>query len=417
MSLLLPFAAIVAGLLILIWSSDRFVRGAATLAKRWGISQIIIGMVIIGFGTSLPEMLVSALSALKDCPEIAIGNAYGSNIANIALILGVSTLICPLVVHPLCLRRDLPSLTAATLLAGVVICDYIWGNSPEVSRTDALIMLAAFGGIMFWTARSGKDNLDTSADSEETAEPLWSVRRAVLWVFLGLALLLGGSYILVWGAVAVAKALGVSELVIGLTIVAVGTSLPELASAIAAARQRQPDLVIGNILGSNLFNTLVVVGIAGAVKPFPVSPEVLFRDYPLMLGLLLLLFLSCKSWRGRPGTISRRGGSLLLAVYIGYTLWLICTAGATVLIDNRTPEEFSAGHLPRAINLPYDTIGEHIAEKVPNKNQVIKMYCRSGRRTGIAKTTLEKLGYTRVENLGGMESAAKTLGVAVEKGE
>lgn len=425
MNLLLPILAVLAGLATLTVSSDRFVKGAATVARHFGISPLVIGIVIIGFGTSLPEMLVSALSALEGSPGLALGNAYGSNIANVALILGVSGLLCPLAFQPSCQRRDLPWLAAATIASGVMLYDWLGFGPPALSRLNAVLMLALFGFVMAATMRGGKQAAPAIGDADagagaargapgaaarllaflfdwgayvlgaalvafaglsflaalgaaafaqahgwgwvvaglfpqlsrlwlffpltlcvavlaftirgarggsrpaapapesEEKEELWPVRKAFAWVFAGLALLLGSSYMLVWGATAIAKALGVSDLVIGLTIVAIGTSLPELAAAVAAARQKEADLAIGNVLGSNLFNTLVVVGIAGAIAPFKVPPEVLTRDYPVMFLLLLILALCGRPWRGRAeGRIGRIDGAILLAIYVGYNLML-----------------------------------------------------------------------------------------------
>lgn len=424
--LLLPILAVLAGLATLTVSSDRFVKGAATVARHFGISPLVIGIVIIGFGTSLPEMLVSALSAFEGSPGLALGNAYGSNIANVALILGVSGLLCPLAFQPSCQRRDLPWLAVATIASGVMLYDWLGFGPPALSRLNAILMLALFGFIMVATMRGGKQASPAHAigdagaargapgaaarllaflfdrgayvlgaalvafaglsffaalgaaafaqahgwgwlvaghfpqlsrlwlffpltlcvavmaftvrnaraperaapapaapETEDAAGPEWSIRKAFAWVFAGLLLLLGSSYLLVWGAVAIAKALGVSDLVIGLTIVAIGTSLPELAAAVAAARQKEADLAIGNVLGSNLFNTLVVVGIAGVIAPFKVPPEVLTRDYPAMFLLLLILALCGRPWRGRAeGRIGRVDGAILLTLYVGYNLLL-----------------------------------------------------------------------------------------------
>ncbi len=418
-SLLFPILAVLAGLIMLTTSSDRFVKGAATVARRFGISSLVIGIVIIGFGTSLPEMLVSALSALEGSPGLALGNAYGSNIANIALILGVSGLLCPLPFQPSCQRRDLPWLAVATIGSGVMLYDWLNPGPPALSRLNAILMLALFGFIMAATMRGSRQDAPMASgaarwlaflfdwgayllgalfvafsglsfllslavvalakanglaglvverlslmpqlarlwlffpltlcvavmaftvrnarnaereapppapapETENEDGPEWSIRKAFAWVFAGLALLLGSSYLLVWGATAIARALGVSDLVIGLTIVAIGTSLPELAAAVAAARQKEADLAIGNVLGSNLFNTLVVVGIAGAIAPFKVPPEVLARDYPAMFLLLLVLAACGCRWRAnRPsGRIGRIDGLILLALYVGYNLLL-----------------------------------------------------------------------------------------------
>ena len=319
--MLLPISAIIGGLLLLIWSADRFVDGAAATARHFGMPQLLIGIVIIGFGTSAPEMIVSALSALNGNPGIALGNAYGSNITNIALILGLTALILPLAVNSQVLKQELPMLIFVTALSAFLIAD------GEVSRLDAWILLGVFFLYMGWTVWSGLHNRDDSlaADvKEELQEQKYmSLGKALMWVVIGLALLMGISQLLVWGAVEIAHYFGVSDLVIGLTIVAVGTSLPELASSIAAARKNEVDLAVGNIIGSNLFNTLAVVGIAGAISPMHAGQEVFTRDMSVMsvLTVLLLIF-----GFGKKGEINRFKGLILLLSYVGYNFYLFKTA-------------------------------------------------------------------------------------------
>jgi cation:H+ antiporter len=317
-----PLVAIVLGLILLVWSADRFVEGAATTARHFGMPPLLIGMVIVGFGTSAPEMVVSALSALQGNPGIALGNAYGSNITNIALILGITALISPIAVHSLVLRKELPMLTAVTALAAV----QLWDGS--LSRTDALVLLAVFAGLMSWTVWQGLRRQTDSFGTEIAQElevrsmPLGS---AVVWLVVGLLLLIASSRLLVWGAVEIAHLFGVSDLIIGLTIVAVGTSLPELASSIIAAKRGEHDIALGNVLGSNLFNTLAVVGIAGVIHPMQVPPEVISRDILTMAVLTLSLFLIGFGFRG-PGRINRYEGGILFASYLGYTGYLITGA-------------------------------------------------------------------------------------------
>ena len=319
--MLLPISAIIGGLLLLIWSADRFVDGAAATARHFGMPQLLIGIVIIGFGTSAPEMIVSALSALNGNPGIALGNAYGSNITNIALILGLTALILPLAVNSQVLKQELPMLIFVTALSAFLIAD------GEVSRLDAWILLGVFFLYMGWTVWSGLHNRDDSlaADvKEELQEQKYmSLGKALMWVVIGLALLMGSSQLLVWGAVEIAHYFGVSDLVVGLTIVAVGTSLPELASSIAAARKNEVDLAVGNIIGSNLFNTLAVVGIAGAIAPMHAGQEVFTRDMSVMsvLTVLLLIF-----GFGKKGEINRFKGLILLLSYVGYNFYLFKTA-------------------------------------------------------------------------------------------
>ena len=301
--LLMPMLAIVAGLVVLVWSADKFIDAAATVARHYALPPLLIGVVIIGFGTSAPELTVSAISALEGSPGIALGNAYGSNIANIALILGITALISPIVVQSGILRKELPLLAGVTLLSVALLWDL------HISRLDAAVLLLTFAAIMGWSVwhslRSGNDTLGTETQAELGAHTLATVRLAWIWLAAGLLLLIASSRLLVWGAVLAAQGLGVSELVIGLTVVAVGTSLPELASCIAAARKKEHDLAIGNILGSNLFNTLAVVGLAGAIHPLAAEPEVLSRDLLVMGALTLALFVLARQRRGQPGQISR----------------------------------------------------------------------------------------------------------------
>ncbi|MBK1731341.1 calcium/sodium antiporter [Thiococcus pfennigii] len=317
----LAFIAVVLGLALLVWSADRFVEGSASTARHFGMPPLLIGMVVVGFGTSAPEMVVSALAASQGNPGIALGNAYGSNIANIALILGVTALISPIAVHSQVLRKELPILVGATALAAWQVWD------GEVTRLDALVLLAVFGGLMGWTIWQG---LRTKGDAlgGEVAHELEAhampIRRAVFWLLVGLILLIASSRILVWGAVEIARGIGVSDLIIGLTIVAVGTSLPELASSVIAARKGEHDIALGNILGSNLFNTLAVVGIAGAIHPMAVGPEVFNRDMLVMATLTLSLFVIGYGVRGL-GRINRIEGAALLACYLGYTAYLVST--------------------------------------------------------------------------------------------
>lgn len=318
----LPLLMIVIGLVVLVWSADLFVEGAAAIARFWGMSPLLIGMVIVGFGTSAPELTVSALSAWQGNPGIALGNAYGSNITNIALILGSVALISPIVVHSQVVRKELPVLFAVTLMAMALIFD------GDLSRLDAVIQLGVFAVVMGWMIRAGMNQKSDALEQEmedELEEHAMSFSQAVIWLVAGLVLLVVSSRILVWGAVSIAQDLGVSDLVIGLTIVAIGTSLPELASSIVAARKGEDDIALGNIIGSNLFNTLAVVGLAGVIHPMSIPLEIVNRDWPLMALLTVSLFALGYARNGEQGRISRREGGALLAVYIAYTLYLINT--------------------------------------------------------------------------------------------
>ena len=318
--MVIAILALIVGLALLVWSANRFVEGSASTARHFGMPPLLIGMVIVGFGTSAPEMVVSALAALEGSPGIALGNAYGSNIANIALILGVTALISPIMVHSTVLRKELPILTFVTILTVVLLADL------DLTRLDAIVLLLVFGGLMAWTIYQGlKQKTDSLAKEveAETAEKAMPIKRSVFWLVAGLVLLIASSRILVWGAVEIAQIFGVSDMIIGLTIVAVGTSLPELASSVIAARKGEHDIALGNILGSNLFNTLAVVGIAGTIHPFAVEPETLSRDMVVMGALTVSLFLIGFGFKGRQGCINRFEGAALLLVYVVYTAWLI----------------------------------------------------------------------------------------------
>ena len=318
-SLAVPAIILVIGIAVLIWSADKFVEGAAATAHHAGMPSLLIGMVVIGFGTSAPEMVVSAISALQGNPGLALGNAYGSNISNIALILGITALINPITVKSGILRKELPILLIVTFLSIGQLFDLY------LSRLDAIILLAVFALIIGWWIymglRARNDSLEVDLDVKLEMEII-PLKTALLWLLLGMVLLVISSRALVWGAVAIAQAYGVSDLIIGLTIVAIGTSLPELASAIAATKKGEHDLALGNVLGSNLFNTLAVVGIAAAIHPLKVDYEVLYRDSAVMGLLTVGLFIACLGLRNHR-TISRIEGGILVIFYICYLGYLI----------------------------------------------------------------------------------------------
>ncbi|MFC2992828.1 calcium/sodium antiporter [Halomonas tibetensis] len=318
--MILPVVAVVAGLILLVWSAERFVDGAAATSARFGISPLLIGMLVIGFGTSAPELVVSALAASQGNPGLALGNAYGSNIANIGLILGLVALISPLAVHSTVVRREMPILGGATLLSALLM----WGGVVgRLEGTLLLALLAIFiGTSIFRARRDGADSLSTDTEQSLAEHPM-SMAAGLAWTGIGLVLLVISSRILVWGAVAIAEGFGVSDLIIGLTVVAVGTSLPELASSISALRRREHDLVLGNVVGSNLFNTLGVVGLAAVIQPIQVGAEVLLRDWSLMAAMTLMLAVFALGWKGREGCINRLEGGVLLVMYLTYTAWLV----------------------------------------------------------------------------------------------
>ncbi len=319
MSMTLPAIALICGLALLVWSADRFVDGAAATARYAGMPPLLIGMVVIGFGTSAPEMVVSAFSAMQGNPGLALGNAYGSNIANIALILGLTALISPIKIKSAVLRKELPVLLAVTILSFALLFDLY------LSRFDAWLLLFTFVIVMGWWIWLGlhqrNDSFEADVDLKLEVD-LMPRRAALIWLLVGMTLLIISSRILVWGAVEIARGFGVSDLIIGLTVVAIGTSLPELAAALMALRKNEHALAIGNVIGSNLFNTLAVVGIAGVIHPLGIGMEVLYRDF-LIMGLLTLALFLVGTGSGEQRQISRVAGFLLLSVYIGYSGYLI----------------------------------------------------------------------------------------------
>jgi cation:H+ antiporter len=317
--MLLPIIAVFAGLALLAWSADRFVDGAVSAARHLGMPPLLIGMVIVGLGTSAPEMVVSALASLEGSPGIALGNAYGSNIANIAMIIGITALILPISIHSQILKKELPILTAVTALTVWQLWD------KQVTRLEGFILLGVFVVVMGWTIRQGMRTRGDALEGEleqSLGVDLLPVSKTIFWLVAGLLMLVGSSRLLVWGAVEIAQALGVSDLIIGLTIVAIGTSLPELASSITAIRKGVHDIALGNVVGSNLFNTLAVVGIAGTIHPVEVGPDVLSRDMVVMCGLTLSLFVFGYGWRGK-ARINRVEGGILLGSYVAYMGYLV----------------------------------------------------------------------------------------------
>ncbi|GAA0548629.1 calcium/sodium antiporter [Rheinheimera aquimaris] len=320
----LAVVALIAGLALLVWSADRFVDGAAATARYAGMPPLLIGMLIVGFGTSAPEMVVSAMAASDGNPALALGNAYGSNITNIALILGLVALLSPIAVHSQVLKKELPILMLVTVFAGWQMFDH------QLSSLDAWCLLGVFFVLIAWSVYQGmkspQDALATEMNEELTQSSM-TLKQAIIWLLVGLVLLIVASRMLVYGAVFIAQSLGVSDLVIGLTVVAIGTSLPELASSLIAIKKGEHDIALGNVIGSNLFNTLAVVGIAAAIEPMAVDAVVLTRDWTLMAVLTAALFVMGYGYK-KQGRINRLEGAALLAVFIGYTGYLVSTVMA-----------------------------------------------------------------------------------------
>ena len=317
----LAVIAILIGLAILVWSADVFIDGATALAKKFSVPSFLIGVLILGIGTSAPEMVVSVLAALEGSPELALGNAYGSNIINIALVLGATVLISPIIIRKGIVKRDLPLLLLITVIAAWQLRDGI------LSQVDGLILLvlliAVLGLQIVLSIREGyhehEEDID-NADSDAT-EP--SVARGLGSLLLGMLMLVLSSRAIVWGAVELATLWGLSELIIGLTIVAVGTSLPELVSSLSAARKGEHDMALGNIIGSNVFNTLAVVGLATVIAPISADPVILSRDVMAMGLLTVLLVALCVFAFTKKRQFGRTSGATLVLFFVGYTAWLI----------------------------------------------------------------------------------------------
>ncbi len=316
--MLLHVGALALGLVALVWSADKFILGASVGARLLGVSPLVVGILIVGIGTSAPEMLVSGIAAFDGQPGLALGNAIGSNITNIALIIGFTALLIPLKVQSNIIRRELPLMMLVMVAGWVLLLD------GELGVLDGALLVIGFVLVVLrqaFEARAGYADV-LAAEFDESIIESMTLPKSVVTLLIGLVVLIGSAKVLVWGAVGVAQALGVSDLIIGLTIVAIGTSLPELAASMSAARKAEYDIAIGNVIGSNMFNLLGVMAIPGLVSPGPVDPAVLSRDYPLMVALGIL-FCVVASGRNGKGRINRAEGALLLLVYIGYLSWLV----------------------------------------------------------------------------------------------
>lgn len=324
--MLIDVLAIIAGFALLVWGADSFVNGAASLARNFGVSPLLIGLTIVGFGTSAPEILVSTMASLQGNPGLSIGNALGSNITNIALILGTTALVAPLTVHSDTLHREYPILLLVTLGAAALMID------QQLTLIDGIILLVALFAVMSWIVHLGlkrKPDDPMIRELEEELPASMTTAAASGWFLFGLIILLVSSRLLVWGAVNIATAFGISDLVIGLTIVAIGTSLPELAASIASALKNEHDLAIGNIIGSNIYNLLAVLCIPGLLSPGIFDIEVVLRDLPIMIGLTVALFFMGYSFKNTTGHISRLEGFVLVIAFITYQSWLFMEATAS----------------------------------------------------------------------------------------
>ena len=312
--MLLNIVEVIGGLVLLIWGADRFVHGAAATARNLGVAPLLIGLTIVAFATSAPEILVSIVAASRGEPDLAIGNAIGSNIANIGLVLGSIAIIRPIELRSATLRREMPALLAVSLLTVSLFLDTF------LSRIDGFVMLTGLVIVMIWLARLGMRSAATDPLAEDYAAEIpshVSTVAAILWLLVGLGTLLVGAELLVEGAIEIARALGVSEVVIGITLVAIGTSLPELAVSLVSAMKGEYGLAIGNIVGSNIFNLLAVIGIAAAIEPSALAPSGLSLHIFVMVAFTLVLFAMTYDYDGK-SDLSRLEGFALLTAYIAY---------------------------------------------------------------------------------------------------
>lgn len=308
---------LILGFIGLIWSADRFVYGAAGLARNLGISPMIIGLTIVAMGSSAPEMMVAVSASLNGSPDTAIGNAIGSNITNITLVLGLTALLKPLLVDSTTIRREIPMVLITTILAGIVLWDL------KLERYEGIILLLLFFiTILTLTLLALKrPSNDPLADNHNDEVPDGvPTKKAILWLIIGMIALPISSTYLVDSAVVIAQYFGMSDLVIGLTIIAIGTSLPELAASIMGVLKGEDDLAIGNIIGSNIFNILAVLSLPGILAPGLIDPDIISRDFYYMLGASVVLLLMAISFRGRPSRINRVEGGLLLVGFIAYQI-------------------------------------------------------------------------------------------------
>jgi len=318
--MLLAVAALVVGVALLVWAADRFVDGASSVAKNLRVPPMVIGLTIVSIGTSLPEMIVAAMAALDGNRDLGIGNVLGSNIANIGLVLGITALIVPLVVKSMTLRREMPVLFMVTAFAFALMAD------GELSFNDGLALLGGLVMLLIWMTRLGlKDRHDPLVEGFSDSIPSdMSMGVSVMWFVVGLVVLIVSSRMVVWGAVEIAHYMGVSDLVIGLTIVAIGTSLPELVASVASALKNEAELAIGNIIGSNMFNLLAVLAMPALIHPGAFAPEALMRDFPIMIGFTVALLLVSFGLHG--GVVKRFEGGLLATAFGGYLYLLFLQA-------------------------------------------------------------------------------------------
>ena len=300
----------VGGIALVIFGADRLVAGSVGIAERMRISQIVIGLTVVAMGTSAPELFVSIMSALAGTPDLAVGNIVGSNIFNTLVIVGVTALVSPMAISRKTVRRDLPICVLAGCALAAVCADW------QISRIEAAILFAAFIAYMVYTVREGRKNAP-EADAAAQGKPM-KIWAAILFVLLGFGCLIGGGQVFVIGATGIAQSLGVSDAIIGLTVVAGGTSLPELATCVAAARKGNSEIAIGNVIGSNVFNIFMIIGATGLIMPMTICGVTLLDMGVMAIGGFVLWTFSYTKL-----TVERWEGAVLTAAYIGYTWWLI----------------------------------------------------------------------------------------------
>jgi len=324
--MLIALLQLIGGFLLLIWGADRLVAGAAATARNLGVAPLIIGLTIVAFGTSAPELVVSAVAAYQGKPGLAVGNAIGSNIANIGFILGVTAMIYPLRVESQTLKREYPQ-----LMLIMIVC-FIMAANLNFSRLEGILLLIGLAGLVLWMIRLGMRKTPEDPLAQDYADEIPSdmpTRKALLWMGVGLIILPLSSHFLVLGSISIARMLQVSETVIGLTIVALGTSLPELAASLTSALRKEDDLAIGNVIGSNMFNVLGVLGVAATVESVTFERTILVQDMPVMFLFTVLLFFMAYGIRG-PGRIRRSSGALLVLLFLAYQILVWQTAETVV---------------------------------------------------------------------------------------
>lgn len=315
--MILYVSSLFAGLILLIWSADRMVVGATVIARNLGVTPMLIGLTVVGFATSAPEIMVSATAAIRDASNLALGNAFGSNIANIGLVVGVAAIIQPLTVKSETLSRELPAMVAVSLIPVILLINL------TLSRLDGVILLIAFLCFIYWVIKLGKRSSGHDTIEAEYATEIpdgVTQQMAILWIIIGLVAVLVGANALVWGSLNIAREIGVSDLVIGVTVVAIGTSLPELAVSVVAARKGLHGLALGNIIGSNAINMLAVIGVAGVIRPATLDLAAVQLHLPVLLGFTVAFFFIAYNSDGTLRVGRLEGAALVVSfiIYQGY---------------------------------------------------------------------------------------------------